>query len=241
VSLHVLLPTLPPLRPPPQVYLHAMVRDAHGKKMSKSLGNVIDPINVIEGITLEGLHDTLKVHGGCGGHRHCTRALTPTRRYTMYTLCRHNLAQWTSTYVTCSGATRGPGFAAAFASASATAPMPSWPNTCAQPATQQDAVSCVSAWLSYAGFASVFTLNSRTMPCPCVPVCPLQGGNLDPKEVTRAMETQKTDFPEGIEECGTDALRFALVAYTTQVRVSTHKAVCACTTKLAAEGNCIHT
>lgn len=31
------------------------------------------------------------------------------------------------------------------------------------------------------------------------------------------MDTQKTDFPDGIEECGTDALRFALVAYTTQV------------------------
>ena len=33
-----------------QVYLHAMVRDAHGRKMSKSLGNVIDPLHVIEGI-----------------------------------------------------------------------------------------------------------------------------------------------------------------------------------------------
>ena len=32
-----------------------MVRDAHGRKMSKSLGNVVDPIDVIEGITLEQL------------------------------------------------------------------------------------------------------------------------------------------------------------------------------------------
>mmetsp|Transcript_17760 Transcript_17760/g.29851 ORF Transcript_17760/g.29851 Transcript_17760/m.29851 type:complete len:1373 (-) Transcript_17760:276-4394(-) len=87
-----------------QVYLHAMVRDAHGRKMSKSLGNVIDPIQVIEGITLEGLH------------------------------------------------------------------------------------------------------------------LELQKGNLDPKEIKKAEQGQKEDFPEGIPECGTDALRFALVAYTTQAR-----------------------
>jgi valyl-tRNA synthetase len=28
------------------VYLHAMVRDKNGRKMSKSLGNVIDPLEV---------------------------------------------------------------------------------------------------------------------------------------------------------------------------------------------------
>jgi valyl-tRNA synthetase len=80
-----------------------MVRDAHGRKMSKSLGNVIDPIHVIEGISLESL-----------------------------------------------GAT-------------------------------------------------------------------LEGGNLDAKEVAKAKAGQAADFPDGIEECGTDALRFALCAYTSQV------------------------
>ncbi|CAG8640710.1 2231_t:CDS:10, partial [Paraglomus occultum] len=34
------------------ILLHAMVRDVQGRKMSKSLGNVIDPLDVIDGITL---------------------------------------------------------------------------------------------------------------------------------------------------------------------------------------------
>jgi hypothetical protein len=87
-----------------EVYLHAMVRDAHGRKMSKSLGNVIDPLDVIYGISLEGL-----------------------------------MAQ-------------------------------------------------------------------------------LDGSNLDPAEVGRAKEGQKQDYPQGIPECGTDALRFALCQYTAQGR-----------------------
>ncbi|KAJ1566483.1 AP-1 adaptor complex sigma subunit Aps1, partial [Nowakowskiella sp. JEL0078] len=41
------------------VFCHAMVRDAHGRKMSKSLGNVIDPLDVIEGISLERLQQRL--------------------------------------------------------------------------------------------------------------------------------------------------------------------------------------
>jgi len=35
------------------VYLHAMVRDKYGRKMSKSLGNVIDPLEVINGCPLQ--------------------------------------------------------------------------------------------------------------------------------------------------------------------------------------------
>ncbi|KAJ3616400.1 hypothetical protein Zmor_011908 [Zophobas morio] len=82
------------------VYLHALVRDAHGRKMSKSLGNVIDPVDVIRGISLSELHKTL------------------------------------------------------------------------------------------------------------------ENGNLDEKEIAKAQAGQTMDFPNGIPECGTDALRYTLVSYT---------------------------
>lgn len=87
-----------------EVFLHPMVRDAHGRKMSKSLGNVIDPMDVITGISLEGLH-----------------------------------AQ-------------------------------------------------------------------------------LYDSNLDPKEIEKAKLGQKQDYPNGIPECGVDAMRFALCAYLTAAR-----------------------
>ncbi|KMZ60474.1 Valine--tRNA ligase [Zostera marina] len=85
-----------------KIYLHPMVRDAHGRKMSKSLGNVIDPLEVTRGISLEGLHKRL------------------------------------------------------------------------------------------------------------------EDGNLDRKELKVAKEGQVKDFPNGIPECGADALRFALISYTAQ-------------------------
>lgn len=84
-----------------EVYCHSLIRDSEGRKMSKSLGNVVDPIDIIDGIELEELHKKLL------------------------------------------------------------------------------------------------------------------GGNLDAKEVQRAKDYQKSAFPKGITECGTDALRFSLVNYTT--------------------------
>ncbi|KAK7907877.1 tRNA synthetases class I-domain-containing protein [Apiospora marii] len=84
-----------------EVYCHSLVRDSEGRKMSKSLGNVVDPLDVIAGIPLEELHSKLLV------------------------------------------------------------------------------------------------------------------GNLDPKEVEKATKYQKTAFPEGIPQCGTDALRFCMANYVT--------------------------
>ncbi|KAG7717748.1 hypothetical protein KL949_003022 [Ogataea haglerorum] len=84
-----------------EVFCHSLVRDAQGRKMSKSLGNVIDPTDVIHGISLEDLHKQLLA------------------------------------------------------------------------------------------------------------------GNLDSREIEKAKAGQKESYPNGIPECGTDALRFALCAYTT--------------------------
>ena len=43
------------------VYLHGLIRDENGKKMSKSYGNVIDPLNVMEELGTDALRFTLLV------------------------------------------------------------------------------------------------------------------------------------------------------------------------------------
>jgi valyl-tRNA synthetase len=43
------------------VYLHALVRDEHGQKMSKSKGNVIDPLEIIEKYSADALRFTLAI------------------------------------------------------------------------------------------------------------------------------------------------------------------------------------
>ncbi|GBN35808.1 Valine--tRNA ligase, partial [Araneus ventricosus] len=43
-----------------EVLLHGMVCDSHGRKMTKSLGNTVDPLDVINGVSLESLLQRVK-------------------------------------------------------------------------------------------------------------------------------------------------------------------------------------
>jgi len=45
------------------VYIHGIVRDSHGKKMSKSLGNVIDPLDIMEKFGTDALRFSLAYQG----------------------------------------------------------------------------------------------------------------------------------------------------------------------------------
>lgn len=79
------------LHPPAaQVYLHAMVRDAHGRKMSKSLGNVIDPLHVIDGISLE----SAWARGQAGGRPILATCVCACSRHHAATFVLSHAAAW---------------------------------------------------------------------------------------------------------------------------------------------------
>ena len=61
-----------------EVYMHALVRDERGQKMSKSKGNVLDPLDFIDGIDLDGL--IAKRTTGFADRKDIDRIASATRR-----------------------------------------------------------------------------------------------------------------------------------------------------------------
>jgi len=98
------------------VYMHGLVRDAHGQKMSKSRGNVIDPLEMTEKYGADSLRFTLCALLGQGrdiklseqrldGYRHFSTKLWNAARYCQMNGCepcadfdpltpRHAINQW---------------------------------------------------------------------------------------------------------------------------------------------------
>jgi len=65
------------------IYLHALVRDEHGQKMSKSKGNVIDPLDMVEKYSADILRFTLAISAAQGRDiRMSTDKLEQNRNFT---------------------------------------------------------------------------------------------------------------------------------------------------------------
>jgi valyl-tRNA synthetase len=85
------------------VYIHALVRDEHGKKMSKSKGNVIDPLKVIDEYGADAFRFTLAAFAAQGrdvkmsasrveGYRHFVNKLWNASRFALMHITQKDIA-----------------------------------------------------------------------------------------------------------------------------------------------------
>jgi len=85
------------------VYIHALVRDEHGKKMSKSKGNVIDPLKVIDEYGADAFRFTLAAFAAQGrdvkmsesrveGYRHFVNKLWNASRFSLMHITANDTA-----------------------------------------------------------------------------------------------------------------------------------------------------
>ncbi|WP_417484186.1 valine--tRNA ligase [Maricaulis salignorans] len=85
------------------IYIHALVRDEHGQKMSKSKGNVIDPLELIDAYGADAVRFTLAAQAGQGrdirmsvdrveGYRNFTTKLWNAARFCEMNECKPDAA-----------------------------------------------------------------------------------------------------------------------------------------------------
>jgi valyl-tRNA synthetase len=86
------------------VYVHALVRDEHGKKMSKSLGNVIDPLDLIDQYGADAVRMTLASMAAMG--RDIRLAVSRVEGYRNFATKLWNAAR----FAEMNGCARVPGF-----------------------------------------------------------------------------------------------------------------------------------
>ncbi|CBI76629.1 Valyl-tRNA synthetase [Bartonella clarridgeiae 73] len=89
--------------PFPTVYVHALVRDQHGAKMSKSKGNIVDPLELIDQYSADALRFTLAIMAAQGrdvklnpsrvaGYRNFITKLWNATRFAEMNGVRHDLS-----------------------------------------------------------------------------------------------------------------------------------------------------
>ncbi|UCZ57729.1 valine--tRNA ligase [Desulfurispirillum indicum] len=91
-------------KPFQEVYIHALVRDKYGRKMSKSVGNVIDPLGIIDQYGADALRFTLISQAGQGrdikldidrieGYTTFVNKMWNALRFTLHTMPEHPSSQ----------------------------------------------------------------------------------------------------------------------------------------------------
>nr|XP_036881965.1 valine--tRNA ligase, mitochondrial [Manis javanica] len=223
-----------------KVLLHTMVRDRQGRKMSKSLGNVLDPRDIIHGVELQVLKKKLQ-DGNLAREELAIAATAQSEDFPhgipecgtdalRFALCSHG-ALAGDVHLSVSEVLSSRHFCNKIWNALRFIFNVLGDNFMPQPAEELAPLSPMDAWIMSRlastarecerGFlARELPLVTHTLHhfwlhslCDVYLVSEAQGVAFHSRTAAIAATAQSEDFPHGIPECGTDALRFALCSH----------------------------